>query len=115
MGNVAVAEELAGSDELDELYRLDASETGPEDDEATTNDEASTRATTTTGIRGEDMPTRRHGKRGGTERSAPQAPSEVRARWRLSYAQSRGESGRTAVRARPLCRLHFVPASHVKT
>ena len=33
MGNVAVAEELAGSDELDELYRLDASETGPEDDE----------------------------------------------------------------------------------
>jgi hypothetical protein len=33
MGNVAVAEELAGSDQLEELYRLDASETGPEDDE----------------------------------------------------------------------------------
>ena len=33
MGNVAVAEELAGSDELEELYRLDASETEPEDDE----------------------------------------------------------------------------------
>ena len=33
MGNVAVAEELAGSDELDELYELDASETEPEDDE----------------------------------------------------------------------------------
>jgi hypothetical protein len=32
MGNVAVAEELAGSDELDELYRLDASESGPEDE-----------------------------------------------------------------------------------
>jgi hypothetical protein len=31
MGNVAVAEELAGSDELDELYRLDASESEPED------------------------------------------------------------------------------------
>ena len=33
MGNLAVAEELAGSDELEELYRLDASETGPEEDE----------------------------------------------------------------------------------
>jgi len=33
MGHVAVAEELAGSDELEELYRLDASETEPEDDE----------------------------------------------------------------------------------
>jgi len=30
MGNVAVAEELAGSDELAELYRLDASEPEPE-------------------------------------------------------------------------------------
>ena len=33
MGNAAVAEELPGADELDELYRLDASETEPEDDE----------------------------------------------------------------------------------
>lgn len=33
MGNVAVAEEPAGSDERDELYRLDATETEPEDDE----------------------------------------------------------------------------------
>jgi hypothetical protein len=33
MGNAAVAEELAGSEELDELYKLDASETEPEDDE----------------------------------------------------------------------------------
>ena len=32
MGNVAVAEEMAGSDELDELYRLDASESDPEDE-----------------------------------------------------------------------------------
>lgn len=30
MGIVAVAEELTGSDELDELYRLDASEPEPE-------------------------------------------------------------------------------------
>ena len=31
MGNIAIAEELAGSAELDELYKLDASESGPED------------------------------------------------------------------------------------
>jgi hypothetical protein len=39
MGHVGVAEELAGSDELDELYRLDASETGPEDDGEDDEDE----------------------------------------------------------------------------
>jgi hypothetical protein len=33
MGNAAVAVELPGAEELDELYRLDASETEPEDDE----------------------------------------------------------------------------------
>jgi hypothetical protein len=33
MGNAAVAEELPGADELDELYRLDASEPEPEPDE----------------------------------------------------------------------------------
>jgi hypothetical protein len=33
MGNLAVAEELLGSDELDELYKLNASESEPEDDE----------------------------------------------------------------------------------
>ena len=32
MGNAAVIEELAGSDELEELYRLDASESEPEDE-----------------------------------------------------------------------------------
>ena len=32
MGNAAVIEELAGSDELDELFRLDASESDPEDE-----------------------------------------------------------------------------------
>jgi hypothetical protein len=39
MGNLAVAEELAGSDELEELYRLDASEIGPEEDEEDEEDE----------------------------------------------------------------------------
>ncbi len=33
MGNVAVVEEVPGSDELDELYRLDASEPEPEDED----------------------------------------------------------------------------------
>jgi hypothetical protein len=33
MGNVAVAEELTGTDELEELYELDASESHPEDDD----------------------------------------------------------------------------------
>jgi hypothetical protein len=33
MGNLAVAEELLGSDELEELYKLNASESGPEEDE----------------------------------------------------------------------------------
>jgi hypothetical protein len=39
MGNVAVAEELAGSDELDELYRLDASEPEPEPEPEPETDE----------------------------------------------------------------------------
>ena len=39
MGNTAVAEELAGSDELEELYRLDASETEPEDEEEEVEEE----------------------------------------------------------------------------
>ena len=33
MGIAAVAEDLAGHDELEELFRLDASESDPEDDE----------------------------------------------------------------------------------
>ena len=33
MGNAVLAEELPGADELDELYRLDASEPAPEDDD----------------------------------------------------------------------------------
>ena len=39
MGNVAIAEELAGSDELDELFKLNASESEPEDDEDDEDDE----------------------------------------------------------------------------
>jgi hypothetical protein len=33
MGNIAAAEEMMTSDDLEELYELDASESGPEDDE----------------------------------------------------------------------------------
>jgi hypothetical protein len=33
MGNLAVAEELLGSDELDELYELNASDTEPDDED----------------------------------------------------------------------------------
>lgn len=33
MGNVAVADELAGADTLEELYRLDATETEPDEDD----------------------------------------------------------------------------------
>ena len=33
MGNAALAEELASAEELDELYKLDASESDPEEDD----------------------------------------------------------------------------------
>jgi len=33
MGNATMTEELPGAGELDELYRLDASDTEPDDDE----------------------------------------------------------------------------------
>lgn len=39
MGNLAVAEELLGSDELDELYKLNASESDPENDDEDDDDE----------------------------------------------------------------------------
>jgi hypothetical protein len=39
MGNAAVIEKLAGSVELDELYRLDASESDPEDEPDEDDDE----------------------------------------------------------------------------
>jgi len=59
MGNVAVAEELAGSDELDELYRLDASESDPEDepeDDDEKDDEDEDEDDEGTGIKPEGMP-----------------------------------------------------------
>lgn len=39
MGTAAVAGELPGTDELDELYRLDASETEPEHEDPTGDDD----------------------------------------------------------------------------
>jgi hypothetical protein len=39
MENAAMTEELPGADELDELYRLDASEAEPEDDEEDEDDD----------------------------------------------------------------------------
>jgi hypothetical protein len=60
MGNVAVAEELAGCDELDELYRLDASESDPEDepedDEQDDEDEDQDEDDEGIGIKPEGMP-----------------------------------------------------------
>ena len=56
MGNVAVAEELAGSDELDELYQLDASETEPEDDEDDEDEDDGEGDDEGEGIQPEDMP-----------------------------------------------------------
>jgi hypothetical protein len=38
MGNGTLAEELLGSDELDELYKLDASESAPEEDDGEDDD-----------------------------------------------------------------------------
>ena len=53
MGNLAVAEELPGSDELDELYKLNASESGPEDDE---DDDEEEDDEDDEGIQPEDIP-----------------------------------------------------------
>jgi hypothetical protein len=39
MGNAAVAEVLADTEDLDELYKLSASETEPEDDEDDDDDD----------------------------------------------------------------------------
>jgi hypothetical protein len=39
MGNAAFAAELAGIDELEELYKLDASETEPEDGDEDEDDD----------------------------------------------------------------------------
>ena len=53
MGNVAVAEELAGSDELDELYKLNASEPEPEPEDDDDEDEDDNEGE---GIKPEGMP-----------------------------------------------------------
>jgi phosphopantothenoylcysteine synthetase/decarboxylase len=39
MGNAATAEELISAEELDELYRLDASESDPEDEDDDDDDD----------------------------------------------------------------------------
>jgi hypothetical protein len=56
MGNVAVAEELAGSDELDELYRLDASESDPEDEPDDDDEDQDDEDEGEPGIKPEGMP-----------------------------------------------------------
>ena len=56
MGNVAVAEELAGCDELDELYRLDASESKPEDEPDDDENEDEDKDEDNEGIKPEGMP-----------------------------------------------------------
>lgn len=42
MGTVTVAEELAGRDELEELWKLDASESAPEEDDGEDADDTDT-------------------------------------------------------------------------
>jgi hypothetical protein len=54
MGNAAIAEELTGIDELDELYKLDASESEPEDDDEDGDDDGE--ADDDEGVKPDDMP-----------------------------------------------------------
>ena len=56
MGNVAVAEELTGSYELDEVYRLDASESKPEDEPDDDENEDEDKDEDNEGIKPEGMP-----------------------------------------------------------
>ncbi len=56
MGNAAVAEFLASTEDLDELYKLNASETGPEDDGDDENDEADDGDEHGGGIKPDEMP-----------------------------------------------------------
>jgi len=56
MGNVAVAEKLAGSDELDEPYRLDASESEPEDEPEDDENEDEDEDENKEGMKPEGMP-----------------------------------------------------------
>ncbi len=54
MGNAAIAEELTGIDELDELYKLDASESEPEPDDA--DDDEDEPEDGDEGVKPDDMP-----------------------------------------------------------
>jgi hypothetical protein len=58
MGNAAIAEELTGIDELDELYKLDASESEPEDDDEDGDDDGDDdgEADDDEGVKPDDMP-----------------------------------------------------------
>jgi hypothetical protein len=59
MGNIAAAEELTASDQLEELYELDASESEPEDDEDDEDlddDEDDPKDDEDEGIQPEEMP-----------------------------------------------------------
>jgi hypothetical protein len=52
MGNTAVTEEMASTDDLEELYELNGSESEPEDDDEDEDDEDDDEE----GIQPEDMP-----------------------------------------------------------
>jgi hypothetical protein len=56
MGIAAVAEDLAGRDELEELFRLDASESDPEDDEDDVDEDEDDVDEDDEGVRPEGMP-----------------------------------------------------------
>lgn len=56
MGIAAVAEELAARDELEELFRLDASESEPEDDEDDEDEDEDNEDDDEEGVRPEGMP-----------------------------------------------------------
>jgi hypothetical protein len=56
MGNAAVAGELASTDELDELYRLDASEGEPEPGDDEPDDDEEDEGDDDGGIEPDDMP-----------------------------------------------------------
>jgi hypothetical protein len=56
MGNTAVAEDLAGIEELEELYELTASESEPEDDDDEDGDDEDEDGEDDGGIKPDDTP-----------------------------------------------------------
>jgi hypothetical protein len=56
MGNTAAAEELAGLDELEELYELNASESEPEDEDDDDDEEEEEDDDEDGGLQPEDTP-----------------------------------------------------------